>query len=279
MILRALTAEPFSSAVNDRDPELAHALQRVHSLPYAVLLLLTYGRLSPLVHGACDTSALTLCWRTVGEHCRQPAMSHEMRPAVMVEDTAENTDSHSDSAPVERQSVSDLVCKYGEPHSEAQKRGRSESGDPAPPGKRGLRGDSSSVTGRSPSSAGSKMSVREIVDAAIEDLENRMRTSISRDLHEFRETLSTQIERLSDRVIDLERHVEERDGAIADLTDELRQSRSEVAALQARVEDAEMNSRLPCLILSGPAMAPATRPVWSRPCAAARRRRPTGHSP
>ena len=89
--------------------------------------------------------------------------------------------------------------------------------------------------------------------------------SLSRDLHEFRETLSAKIAQLDGRVRDLERHVEERDGVIADLTDELRQSRSEVATLQERVEDAEMNSRLPCLILSGASMAPRHAPRLEPP--------------
>ena len=41
-------------------------------------------------------------------------------------------------ADVERQSVGDLVKNYSDP-SEGQKRDRSESGDPAPAGKRGAR--------------------------------------------------------------------------------------------------------------------------------------------
>ncbi|KAF0297227.1 hypothetical protein FJT64_005301 [Amphibalanus amphitrite] len=164
----------------------------------------------------------------------------------------------------ERHSVSDLVSKYGEPLGESQKRGRSESGDLAPAGKRGARGEPSGGPGRSPSATGNK-NLREHLDAAIDGLENRIMASLSRDLHEFRETLSAEIARLNDRVRDLERHVEERDGVISDLTDELHQSRTEVAALQTRVEDAEMNSRLPCLVLSGSAMAPRHAPRLAPP--------------
>ena len=43
------------------------------------------------------------------------------------------------SASDERQSVSELVRNYGDSHGEIHKRGRSESGDPAPAGKRGAR--------------------------------------------------------------------------------------------------------------------------------------------
>ena len=158
----------------------------------------------------------------------------------------------------ERQSVSELVKNYGDSLSVERdaKRDRSESGDSAPARKRGAR-DSS----RSPSTR----SVRDIVDDAIEGLESRVTLSLSRDLHEFRETLATEIEKLSERVRDLERHVEERDCVIAELTDELQQSRKEARMLETRVEDAEINSRLPCLILSGQAMAPRHAPRLEPP--------------
>ena len=148
----------------------------------------------------------------------------------------------------ERHSVSDLVSMYGEPLT-------------------GARDDPGSELGRSPSAIGSR-NLREHLDAAIDGLETRIMTSLSRDRHEFRETLSAEIIRLNDRVRGLGRHVEEQDGVIADLTDELHRSSIEVVALQTRVEDAEMNSRLPCLLLSGAAMPPD----WSRPCESRRLR-------
>ena len=79
--------------------------------------------------------------------------------------------------------------------------------------------------------------------------------SLSRELHEFRETLMAEINRLSEQVSNLKSHVEERDGLIDQLSGELQQLLKEVSALQDRVEEAEIISRLPCLILSGPAMA------------------------
>ena len=89
--------------------------------------------------------------------------------------------------------------------------------------------------------------------------------SISRDLHEFRDSLTAEIAKLGERLTSLERHVAESDGIIAELTDDLRQSRAEVAALQHRVEEAEVNSRLPCLILSGPVMASCRAPRFELP--------------
>ncbi|KAF0288414.1 hypothetical protein FJT64_013194 [Amphibalanus amphitrite] len=89
--------------------------------------------------------------------------------------------------------------------------------------------------------------------------------AFSRELHDFRSSLTAEIEKLNDRVKDLEQHVEERDGIIDQLSEELRQSRSEVSALEARVEEAEINSRLPCLILSGAAMAPRRAPRLEPP--------------
>ena len=165
----------------------------------------------------------------------------------------------------ERQSVSRLVQSYSDSHGEVQKRGRSESGDPAPAGKRGARQPSGEAS-RSPSAQiGGSRNFRECLDTAIESLETRIMLSLSRDLHEFRETLSAEITQLNERLRELERHVEERDGVIDELTDELRQSREEVSALQTRVEDAEINSRLPCLILSGAAMAPRNAPRLEPP--------------
>ena len=49
--------------------------------------------------------------------------------------------------------------------------------------------------------------------------------SFSRDLHEFCAVLMGEIGRLSDRVKDLEKHVDERNGVIDQLTDEPHQSR------------------------------------------------------
>ena len=159
---------------------------------------------------------------------------------------------HSDTSS-ERQSVSELVRNYSDP-SEGQKRDRSESGDLAPAGKRGAR-----ELGGEPAHSPSTLSGRgfkERLDDAIDGLGDRLMASFSRELHEFRESLTQEISKLNDRVRDLERHVEERDGVIDRLTDDLRHSQAEVTALQTRIEDAEINSRLPCLILSGAAMAP-----------------------
>lgn len=169
------------------------------------------------------------------------------------------------SASDERQSVSELVRNYGDPHGEIHKRGRSESGDPAPAGKRGAR-EPSADAGRSPSVlSGGSRNFRECLDAAIEGLESRIMLSLSRDLHDFRETLSAEVSRLGERLRDLERHVEEKDCMIDELTDELRQSKEEVSALRTRMEDAEINSRLPCLILSGAAMASRNAPRLEPP--------------
>ncbi|KAF0300011.1 hypothetical protein FJT64_027393 [Amphibalanus amphitrite] len=93
------------------------------------------------------------------------------------------------------------------------------------------------------------MNVERLEDA-IDGLESRLVASFSRELHEFRESLTAEIDKLNERVRDLERHVEVRDGVIDQLTDDLRQSRADITALQTRVEDAEINSRLPCLIFS-----------------------------
>ena len=112
----------------------------------------------------------------------------------------------------DRQSVSELVKSYSDPPSESQKRDRSESGDPAPAGKRGAR-ERRGEPGRSPSAPGDR-TFKESLDTAFEDLENRVMLLLSRELHEFRERLTADIERLNSRVHDLERHVEERDGLI-----------------------------------------------------------------
>lgn len=175
-------------------------------------------------------------------------------------------DSRTDVVHSERQSVSQLVRNYTDPPTDGQKRDRSESGDPAPPaGKRGAR-ERSGEPVRSPLTSGQGgRSFKEHLDTAIDDLESRITLSLSRDLHEFRQTLTAEIDKLNERVRDLERHVEDRDNVIDQLTGELRRSTEEVSALQTRVEDAEINSRLPCLVLSGSAVKPHPAPRLETP--------------
>ena len=163
----------------------------------------------------------------------------------------------------ERHTVSELVRNFSDPPCpESQKRDRSESGDSAPAGKRGAM-EGGVESGRSPAL---NRVVRECIEAAFDELESKMMVSISRDLHECKTTLTAEIGRLGERLRDLERHVEERDVVIAELTDELRHSREEFTALQNRVEEAEVNNRLPCLIMSSAAMA--TRHARAAPGAA-----------
>ena len=162
----------------------------------------------------------------------------------------------------ERHTVSELVRNFGDPPCpESQKRDRSESGDSAPAGKRGAM-EGGVESGRSPAL---NRVVRECIEAAFDELESKMMVSISRDLHECKTTLTAEIGRLGERLRDLERHVEERDVVIAELTDELRHSREEFTALQNRVEEAEVNNRLPCLIVSGAAMAARHAPRLEPP--------------
>ena len=188
-------------------------------------------------------------------------VSAENSDGPVTERQADTLNSASD----ERQSVSELVRNYGDSYGEIHKRGRSESGDPAPAGKRGAR-EPSAETARSPSVlTGGSRNFRECLDTAIEGLESRIMLSLSRDLHDFRETLSAEVSRLNERLRDLERHVEEKDIMIDELTDELRQSKEEVSALRKHMEDAEINSRLPCLILSGAAMASRHAPRLEPP--------------
>ena len=179
----------------------------------------------------------------------------------------EVVDGAADSEPRQNQrpSVSDLVKTYGDSLTvtDGHKRDRSESGDSAPSGKRGAR-ERGGEPARSPSTPGNQRA-RDYVDTIIDELEDRMRASISRDFHELRVVLKAEIDKLSDRVKDLEQHVEKRDNTITELTDELRQARSDVSSLQSRVEDAEINSRLPCLVLSGAAMAPRRAPSLGAP--------------
>ena len=172
---------------------------------------------------------------------------------------SECAEQQTSAAQGERQSVSELVAILSDGH----KRDRSESGDPAPAGKRGAR-ERSGDHARSPSALSSR-SFRDELDAAVEDLEQRVTSSLSRDLHAFSERMTAQFDKLFGRVKDLEQHVEERDIEIDRLTDELGQCKWEVSALQTRVEDAEINSRLPCLILSGAAVASRRAPRLQPP--------------
>ncbi|KAF0303200.1 hypothetical protein FJT64_024774 [Amphibalanus amphitrite] len=73
----------------------------------------------------------------------------------------------------------------------------------------------------------------ERLDDAIDGLESQLVASFSRELHEFRESLTAEIDKLNERVRDLERHVEVRDGVIDQLTDDLRQSRADICAIRS----------------------------------------------
>ena len=64
--------------------------------------------------------------------------------------------------------------------------------------------------------------------------------------------------------------MEEPDDVIEQLTADLQQSWADVSTLQTRMEAAEINSRLPCLILSGAALAPHRQPCLEPPLPAAR---------
>ena len=64
--------------------------------------------------------------------------------------------------------------------------------------------------------------------------------------------------------------MEEQDLEVEKLTTDLATTKKELKELQDRAESAEMNSRIPCLVLSGRAMVPrqSARPCSrpARPC-------------
>ena len=145
-------------------------------------------------------------------------------------------DEQTGGTPDKRQSVTDLVKDYSDLPCESRKRDRSESGDPAPAGKRGA-GGRGAGPGLSPVATGNR-NFMDVMETAMADLKARIMEALSRKLHEFRELFMAEITRVNNRLRDLEQHVEERDNAIADLTGKLRQSRSQVSELQHRVEEA-----------------------------------------
>ena len=155
-----------------------------------------------------------------------------------------------------RTSVGDLVKQINSVPAHdtdgRDKRGRSESGDALPAGKRSdyRRGE----LGRSPGQY--TESVKEKVEVMLQDFETKFLGNISRDLHELREGIQTQLDSFETRIKDLENHVEERDNEVEGLRKELDDVRREILTYRGRAEDAEINSRLPCLILSGGALAP-----------------------
>ena len=156
-------------------------------------------------------------------------------------------------------SVGDLVRNYdgrrasGTEDSQG-KRDRSESGDSQPRAvKRGALDRSGERI--SPPQKLSAGEFRARLDDAMEVMETRLTSLLSRELHEFKENISSQFEALELRIRDLEQHVEARDAEVDDMSKQLREARGEVEALRGRAEDAELISRLPCLVLSGKAMA------------------------
>ena len=141
-------------------------------------------------------------------------------------------------------SVSELVKSYDDGVS---KRDRSESGDSAPAGKR-----------RQPDSSPRQSTgeVKSLIENAMEGLESRLSLFLSKELHEFKESLLSKFDALSCRIQDLEEHANAKDLQLDKMSTELQQTREEMKRLHDRAEKAEMNSRIPCLVLSGRALAP-----------------------
>ena len=141
-------------------------------------------------------------------------------------------------------SVGELVKTYDDG---AGKRDRSESGDSAPMGKR-----------RPPNSSPRQTpgEVREIIEDAVEGLESRLSLFLSREIHKLTDSLLLKFEDFNTRIKDLEEHVNEKDIALEKVSAELQVTQEEVRRLSERNENAEMNSRIPCLVLSGSALAP-----------------------
>ena len=147
--------------------------------------------------------------------------------------------------------MSELASKFGDAESQS-KRDRSESGDQAPSGKRGAV-DRDCDLGSSPAHFNRRW--KEYLDKALDELQERIVSSISRDIHEFNESIQSRLCAMDERISHLERHVEEKDVEIVKLKAELCQTKDEIRRLSERAESAEMNSRIPCLILSGRALA------------------------
>ena len=141
-------------------------------------------------------------------------------------------------------SVSELVKNYDDG---AGKRDRSESGDSTPRGKR-----------RPPDSSPRQTAgeVKELIEDAVEEMESHLSLFLSKELHEFKQTLQSKFEAMNTRIKDLEDHVNEKDLELERMASELKKTQEEVRRLSERSESAEMNSRIPCLILSGRAMRP-----------------------
>ena len=152
-------------------------------------------------------------------------------------------------------SVSELVRSYDDG---AGKRDRSESGDSvsAPVGKRRL---------ADPSPRKTAGEVRELIDDAVEGIESRLTVFIAKELHDFKASLQLKFDALHGRIKDLEEHVNEKDAELERMSTELKETREEVKRLSERTENAEMNSRIPCLIFSGRAMAPQREPRLAAP--------------
>ena len=143
-------------------------------------------------------------------------------------------------------SVSELVKNYDD---SAGKRDRSESGDSAPLSKRKPASSPHQTIGE----------VKELIEDAVEGIESRLSLFLSKALHDFKENLLLKFDALNSRIEDLEEHMNAKDMELEKMSTDLQQTREEVKRLQERAEKAEMNSRIPCLVLSGRAMAPDNR--------------------
>ena len=140
-----------------------------------------------------------------------------------------------------------------ESQASREKRGRSESGEPAAPARKKLQ-------------VAMQSELSSMLEVALERTEAKMRALLSEELHEVKVIFESQIARMEERIKELEKHVEMRDEEMEATKEELKEAKQQINELNLRAEKAELNSRIPCLVFSGRAMAPR-RAVLAPPVA------------
>ena len=122
----------------------------------------------------------------------------------------------------------------------SSKRGRSESVESASPVQRGGKARDTGDWGK--------------FEAVLEGALEKLRHQIQEDLNEFKNSMKEQLVALGSRLREVEVKLERKEKQLAEMADTMQETTRELHTLREQVEDNEIVSRLPSLVLSGSAI-------------------------
>ena len=171
-------------------------------------------------------------------------------PLFCIHTMASKSDSESRSAspataesqrrlPMKQCSVTDMIRQM-DPAASANKRGRSVSGESASPNQRGGKARDT----------GDWSKFESVLEGALD----KLRLQIQADFDDFRNSMKEQFIAMGTRLREVENKLEQKEKQLSEMNDTVKETNRELHALKEQVEDNELVSRLPSLVLSGAAV-------------------------